>query len=318
MEPTLQISDDFINANTDFKAIIAALKLGFASEDIIIPKRHHHDFPNPETGADSTLLLMPAWHPGENAGIKMVTISPENSQYDLPAVQGSYILMNATTGELRAILEAKSLTAKRTAATSALASSFLSKEDASSLLMIGTGALSNNLIRAHASVRPIKTVYVWGRNHDKSKAICNELKDENFNCMAIGSIEEKISEVDIVSCATLSKNPLVLGKYLNAGQHIDLVGAYKPDMREADDEVIKKASVFVDSHGGLKESGDIFIPLKNGLLKENDIKGDLFSLCSGKSMGRVDTKEITLFKSVGHALEDLVAASYYYNKFAYE
>jgi len=318
MEPPVQISDDFINANTDFKELIPALKSGFASEDIIIPQRHHHDFPNPKTGSDSTLLLMPAWRPGENAGVKMVTISPENSKYDLPAIQGSYVLMNAITGEVKAILEAKGLTAKRTAATSALASTFLSKENSTSLLMIGTGALSANLIRAHASVRPIDTVYVWGRKFEKAKAVCEALRDETFNCSVIASIEEKISEVDIVSCATLSKIPLVHGKLLKEGQHIDLIGAYRQDMREADDEVIQRASVFVDSFGGREESGDIFIPLEKGILKEEDIKGDLFSLCSEKTKGRTNEKEITLFKSVGHALEDLVAASYYYNKFKNE
>jgi len=318
MEPTLQISDEFVSDNTNFPELISALKSGFASKDIIIPQRHHHDFPNPETGSDSTLLLMPAWHPGQNAGVKMVTISPQNSRYDLPAVQASYILMNATTGEVKAILEAKNLTAKRTAAASALASSFLSKTDASSLLMIGTGALSTNLIKAHASIRPIKNVYVWGRNPEKAKAICDALKDEIFNCHAVASIEEKISEVDIISCATLSQLPLVLGKHIIEGQHIDLVGAYKKDMREADDEVIRKASVFVDTFGGIKESGDIFIPLEKGILKEKEIKGDLFSLCLGKTKGRLNDREITLFKSVGHALEDLVAASYYYDKFRNE
>ena len=318
MDEIIHISDVFIEKNTDFHELVSALKKGFSSEEIIIPQRHHHDFPNPETGSESTLLLMPAWHPGQNAGVKMVTISPENSRFDLPSIQGSYFLMNAATGQAKAILEAKSLTVKRTAATSALASLFLSKEDSSSLLMIGTGALSTNLIRAHASVRPIKTVYLWGRNRNKADAICEELKDEPFNCNAISSIVEKIRDVDIVSCATLSKTPLVLGKLLKEGQHIDLVGAYKPDMREGDDEVIKKASVFVDSVGGIKESGDISIPLENGTLKEEDIKGNLFSLCSEKTRGRTDDKEITLFKSVGHALEDLVAATYYFEKFSNE
>jgi len=182
--------------------------------------------------------------------------------------------------------------------------------------MIGTGALSINLIKAHASIRPIKIVYVWGRTIEKAKAICNTLKKEKFSIEAIETIEEKISEVDIISCATLSKNPLVLGKYLKEGQHIDLVGAYKKDMREADDEVIKKASVFVDTfQGGLKESGDIVIPINNGTLKERDIKADLFQLCSNEKSGRNNDSEITVFKSVGHALEDLVAANYYYTKF---
>lgn len=316
MEKMVQIPDNFINRNTDFPELIAALKKGFATEEILVPMRHHHDFPNPEVGADSTLLLMPAWHSGKVAGVKIATVSPENARFDLPSIQAVYVLMDALKGNIKAILQAKSLTAKRTAAASALASSFLSRKDASSLLMIGTGALSTNLIRAHASVRPIKNVYVWGRNFEKAQAICDSLKSEAFECQAVKTIPEKIAEVDIVSCATLSKTPLVLGKYLKKGQHVDLVGAYRKDMREADDETLTKASVYIDTYqGGLKESGDIAIPLKSGALKEEDIKGDLFALCAGTAKGRRHPEEITVFKSVGHALEDLIAASYYYEQF---
>lgn len=318
MEPTLQINDDFINANTNFKELISVLKSGFASNDIIVPKRHHHDFPNPNTGVDSTLLLMPAWHARNYAGVKIATVSPENDQYGLPSIQAIYILMNATTGEVKATLQAKSLTVKRTAAASALASSFLSKSDASSLLMIGTGALSTNLIRAHVSVRPIKKVYVWGRNYEKAKAVCEAMKSKSYTVTAISDIEEKAASVDIISCATLSKTPLILGKYLREGQHIDLVGAYKKDMREADDEVIQKAVVYVDTFDGLEESGDIYIPLQTGILAKDEIKGNLFSLSTSKTKGRTDANEITMFKSVGHALEDLVAATYYSNKFKNE
>ncbi len=312
----VQISDDFINNNTDFPELIAALKKGFASEEILVPMRHHHDFPNPEMGADSTLLLMPAWHSGKMSGVKIATVSPENGRFDLPSIQAVYVLMDALKGSMKAILQAKSLTAKRTAAASALASSFLSRTDASSMLMIGTGALSANLILAHASVRPIKNVYVWGRTLAKAQAICDGFEGEAFECHAVETIAEKITDVDIISCATLSKTPLVLGKYLKKGQHIDLVGAYRKDMREADDETLTKASVYIDTfQGGLKESGDIAIPLKSGVLKEEDIKGDLFGLCSDKTKGRSRPDEITYFKSVGHALEDLMAASYYYEQF---
>lgn len=315
MDAIVQISEDFIERKTNFRDLVAALKNGFASKEIIVPQRHHHDFPNPETGADSTLLLMPAWHPGQNAGVKMVTISPENSQFNLPSIQGSYFLMDATTGQAKAILEAKNLTVKRTAAASALASSFLSKGNASSLLMIGTGALSKNLIRAHSKVRPINNVFVWGRTIEKARLICEALKNEDFEIQPVKTIEENISEVDIISCATLSKTPLVFGKFLKPGQHIDLVGAYKKDMREADDEVIKLASVFVDTFDGLRESGDILIPLENGTLKNERIKGDLYSLSSHEIKGRTSEEEITVFKSVGHALEDLVAATYYFEQF---
>lgn len=316
MEIISQISNTFIENNTVFSELIQSLKDNFSDNNIMVPRRHHHDFPNPEVKVDSTLLLMPAWNPSKTAGVKIVTVSPENGQFNLPSIQGTYIYFDAIKGSIKAILEAKSLTVKRTAAASALASSFLSKENSNSILMIGTGALSINLIKAHASVRPIKKAFVWGRDFKKAQAVCKQLKNEGFEAHSIHSIEDKISEVDIISCATLSKIPLVLGKHLKEGQHIDLVGAYKKDMREADDETISKASVFLDTfQGGLKESGDIVIPLQNGILKEEDIKADLFQLCSNQKRGRASSEEITVFKSVGHALEDLAAASYYYNKY---
>lgn len=319
MEKISQIDNEFIENNNVFSELIQELKLGFSINKTIIPMRHHHDFPNPDVNADSTLLLMPAWNPSKDAGVKIVTVSPKNGQFNLPSIQGTYIYFDAIKGTIKAILEAKSLTVKRTAAASALAASYLSRKDSNSMLMIGTGALSTNLIKAYASIRPIKKVFVWGRNFEKAQAISTALKNESFSIQPIKTIEEKISEVDIVSCATLSKTPLVLGKYLKAGQHIDLVGAYKKDMREADDETITQASVFVDTfQGGLKESGDIVIPIKNGILKEDAIKADLFQLCSNKHNGRTSKKELTVFKSVGHALEDLVAASYFYNKFKNE
>lgn len=310
------ILDDYINDNCNFKILISELKLGFSNTSIEVPMRHHHDFLNPQENIDSTLLLMPAFNPGKELGVKIATVSPQNGKYNLPAIQGIYIYLDGHKGNIKAILDAKSLTAKRTAAASALASLFLSRKNATSLLMIGTGALSVNLIKAHSSVRPIDVVYVWGRNIEKAKAICIALKKETFTCIAINNIEDKISDVDIISCATLSPIPLVFGKWLKNGQHLDLVGSYKKDTREADDEAIKKSSVFLDTYqGGLKESGDIVIPLSNNTLSKEEIKADLFELCTEKKVGRTSNSEITLFKSVGHALEDLIAASYFYKLF---
>jgi ornithine cyclodeaminase len=310
------ISDSFIEQKCNFNKLIDSLKIGFSTPNIQVPMRHHHDYPNPPEDKDSTLLLMPAFNPGIEAGVKIVTVSPNNGKYNLPAIQGTYIYLDAQKGNIKAILDAQSLTTKRTSCTSALASSFLSRKNSSSLLMIGTGALAKNLILAHTSIRPITKVYIWGRTVEKAQAICDELSSFPFSCTAIATIEEKISEVDIISCATLSPTPLVFGKWLKEGQHLDLVGAYKKDTREADDEAIQKSSVFLDTYqGGLKESGDIVIPLNNGTLKQEDIKADLFELCNGSKKGRTSEKEITYFKSVGHALEDLVAASYFYNEF---
>ncbi len=292
MEQPLYIDSTFIEENTNFAELVEKLKSGFASKEILIPQRHHHDLPNPRTNKETTLLLMPAWNPGKESGVKVVTVNPGNEEFGLPSIQGSYLYLDAVTGVLKAIMEAKSLTAKRTAAASALASSYLSRENASTLLMIGTGALSVNLIKAHASVRPIKEVFIWGRNSSKAEKIGQALTNTEYRVTPILEIEDKISEVDIISCATLSEKPLVLGESLVSGQHIDLVGAYKPNMREADDETIKKASIFLDSFGGLKESGDIAIPLKEGILNESEIRTDLFELCAGKHGGRNSQNEI--------------------------
>ncbi len=306
-----------MESHSDFKQLIEALKNGFSDQVVETPMRHHHDYANPKEGIDSTLLLMPAWEAGNDIGVKIVTVNPNNGKYDLPSIQGTYLYMDGHKGMIRAILDAKALTVKRTAAASALAASYLAKHDASSLLMLGTGALSTNLIRAHARIRPITKVYVWGRDFLKAKLIATQFDQEDIEVTPIKNYLEKLSDVDIISCATLSKEPLVFGKLLKEGQHLDLVGAYKKDMREADDEAVVRSSIFLDTfQGGLKESGDIVIPLKNGIIKESDIQSDLFGLCSGAHKGRLSDTEITFFKSVGHASEDLIAARYYYEQWS--
>lgn len=316
MEPIQFISDHFIEEKCNFKELIEKLRFGFSTSVIKVPMRHHHDYPNPEEEKDSTLLLMPAFQEGKDLGVKIVTVSPNNGKYDLPSIQGTYIYLDGHKGNIKAILDAKSLTGKRTAATSALASSYLSRKDSSSMLMIGTGALAINLIQAHSSIRPIKEVYIWGRTIEKAQLVCDKLKNSSFTCKPVSTIEEVISQVDIISAATLSPVPLVFGKWIKAGQHLDLVGAYKKDMREADDEAVLKSSLFLDTYqGGLKESGDILIPLTSGIITKEAIKADLFELCSNTKLGRTSDAEITYFKSVGHALEDLVAAGYFYEEY---
>ena len=309
------VSDRFIDEHTDFKILIERLRAAFAADSVLVPQRHHHDFPNLDEGVESSMLLMPAWDPGNNAGVKVVTVSPNNKNYNLPSIQGIYLFFDATKGSVRAIFDAKALTNNRTAAASALASSYLSRKDSSSMLMIGTGALSPHLIAAHASIRPLRKVYVYGRNTEKARAVAASFSEEEFTVTAIENLEPTISEVDIISCATLAVEPLVLGKYLRPGQHLDMVGAYRKEMREADDQALLKSSVFVDNFtGALKETGDILIPLTEGVIQKTDIKADLFGLCGGHDSGRINSEEITFFKSVGHALEDLVGANYYFEQ----
>jgi ornithine cyclodeaminase len=311
--PTLD--RDILIKNLPFQQLIPALETAFQQE-YTIPQRHHHDFANSKEGIDSTLLLMPAWRDGDYLGVKVVTVSPNNGKYDLPSIQGIYILLDAHKGMPLAYMEAKTLTARRTAAASALASSFLSRKDSRSLLMVGTGALAPELIRAHSTVRPIEKVFIWGRNFSKAQALQATLAKENITIQAVERIEDVIEKVDIISCATLSEKPLIFGKWLKAGQHVDLVGAYKPNMREADDEVIRRSNIFLDvMDGGTRENGDILIPLKTGVLKREEIKGDLFNLCRKEIAGRTSEEVITCFKSVGYALEDLAGAKLAYKTF---
>lgn len=300
--------EKILEKRLNFKDLIEALRRAF-QEEYTIPTRHHHNFENPKEGIESTLLLMPAWKAGEHLGVKTVIVSPNNGKYNLPSIQGIYTLFNAQNGFPIAQMDAKVLTTLRTAAASALASDFLSRKDSKTLLMVGTGALAPKLIQAHSTIRPLKKVLIWGRSFEKAKQLSEYLSFLNFEIQAVENIEENIPKADIISCATLSKSPLVFGKYLKEGQHVDLVGSYKPDMREADDEVIQKSEIFVDViEGAMKETGDIVIPIQTGILKKQEIQGDLFDLCRNQSLGRKNEKEITLFKSVGHALEDLAAA----------
>ena len=319
------IDDDFIEAQTSFKDLGDLLSREFNNPEVTTPLRHHHDFPNPGSEKDSTLLLMPAWHVGKDLGVKIVTVSPDNGKYDLPSIQGNYLYLDAHKGSVRAIFDAKALTAKRTAAVSALAATFLARQDSDTLLVLGTGALARNLVLAHAEFSRLKQVYIWGRDFEKANKLVRsliqsldqnlgaDLELQSFAIEAVPDFEAVVSKADIISTATLSESPLLKGDLLRPGQHLDLVGSYKKNMREADDRCIERSRIFLDTYqGGLKESGDIVIPLESGILSPADVRADLFELCSGTRPGRSGTDEITLFKSVGHASEDLIAARYYF------
>lgn len=307
------ISAENIAAVFDYKEFIPLLREAFLG-DFTVPQRHHYEYENGVGDNTSTLLLMPAWSSGQYVGIKTVTVSPYNGDFDLPSIQGIYTLIDARNGLVKTQMEAKMLTVKRTAATSALASLYLSREDTNTLLMVGTGALAPELIKAHCSVRPIKKVLIWGRSMEKAQAVKALLTDLELEIEAVSSLEEAIPQADIISIATLSKEPLVFGKWLKPGQHLDLVGAYKPDMRETDDEALKRSSLFIDHPGALKESGDLAIPLADGVISEKDIKSQLKALSKADQLARRSDTEITLFKSVGHALEDLAGALYILDK----
>jgi ornithine cyclodeaminase len=302
------VSADDISRVLSYGALADALADAFRG-DIAAPARHHHTLPRP--GGDATLLLMPAWTEGGEGflGCKIVTIFPGNAKLNRPSLDGQYLLMSGETGESLALIDGRALTAWRTAAASALASRFLSRPDASHLFMIGAGALAPHLVRAHASVRPLKRVTVWNRTKAKAISMAFGLAVSGLEVDVADDLEEAAREADIVCCATLSTAPLVRGAWLKKGAHLDLVGGFTPKMREADDQAIKRARIYVDTRAGAtKEAGDIAVPLKKGVIDRAAIRGDLFDLCRGKAKGRTAAPQITLFKSVGAAIEDLAAA----------
>ncbi len=294
-----------VHAALPFERLVPALRQAFR-QPATVPLRHHHDMVHPGH-RETTLLLMPAWQDGDKAGVKVVTVAPHNT--DRPTIQGIYLLLDLPTGTPERMMDAPALTARRTAAASALAASYLAPDAADTLLMVGTGTLAPLLIEAHCSVRPIKRVLLWGRHPQKAAALPSRQAHLDVQFEPVSDLPRAVSDADIISVATLSQTPLIKGEWLRAGQHLDLVGAYRPDMREADDEVVRRCQLFVDSReGALNETGDLAIPLAEGVITPDAIQASLFELCRQTHPGRTDPDALTLFKSVGHALEDLAAA----------
>jgi ornithine cyclodeaminase len=298
---------DETHALLDYRELVGALRDMFRA-GCELPVRHHHTIAT-DDGPDATLLLMPAWQTGQHVGVKVVTVFPGNGARNLPAVMGNYFLLDGSTGAPLALIDGQALTARRTGAASALAADYLARKDASRLLMVGTGALAPHLVRAHATVRPIREVAVWGRTPEKARRLASELDGRGLAVRHAPDLEAAVGEADIISCATMTIEPLIRGAWLRPGQHLDLVGGFTPAMREADDEAARRARVYVDTRdGALTEAGDVVQPVAGGVIAAEDVAGDLFELTRGEVAGRGAEDEITFFKSVGSALEDLAAA----------
>jgi ornithine cyclodeaminase len=312
-----------VDAALSYPALVDTLETAFA-KGAIAPPRHHHGIAL-DGRPEATLLLMPAWEArepgspfaGRYMGLKAVTVYPDNATRGEPAVLGSYLLLSAETGTTLAVMDATRLTAWRTAAASALASRYLSRPDAARLLMVGAGALAPFLVRAHASVRPIRHVKVWNRSRPGAEALVKALAQAGISATLADDLAAAAAEADIVSTATLSSEPLIRGAWLKPGTHLDCVGAFKPGMRETDDGVARRARIFVDTRAGaFAEAGDILQPLRAGVIGKDAVQGELAELCRGAVPGRTSPEEITLFKSVGASIEDLAAAVAVYERLA--
>lgn len=301
----------------NFPDLIAQLRNAFAGE-WITPVRHHHSMENvvDNSPVTNTLLLMPSWTgPNQAAatenyyGVKIASVMPQNGTVNLPSIHAIYYLADGNTGVPLQIMDGTRITLWRTSAASALASSYMSREDSSVMTMIGAGALAPFLIRAHMAVRPITKVYLWNHNIHRAHELAEQLRAEGLPVESTPDLVTAIGNSDIVSSATLTSTPLIFGKWIKPGTHVDCVGAFTPTMRETDDEMVKIATLTCDTFGGaLKDCGDLAQPIAAGVITAEDVVADLHSLTRGEHPGRQSAQEITMFKSVGNALEDLAAA----------
>jgi len=299
-------SDEQVKAALGYDKLVKALKEVFCS-NYKMPLRHHHFYETAEKN-ENALILMPAWN-DEFLGVKQVVVSPLNYQRELPAIHAFYTLMNASTGEQLAIMNAAELTSRRTACTSALAAKYLAPIQAKNLLIIGGGKVAKHLIAAHKTVRQYEKISIWMRNEAKLNQFIKELEFEGHKVEKVTNLEQAVRAADVISCATLSPTPLFDGNWIKEGTHLDLIGSHKPDTREVDDAAILKSNIYVDSRlGALHETGELAIPITNGIFKETDVKADIVELCRAQHPGRANENEITLFKSAGLAIEDLAAA----------
>ncbi|MCP8465247.1 ornithine cyclodeaminase family protein [Pseudomonas sp. ZM23] len=285
-----------------YPQLIEALRAGLA-HPCEAPVRGCHALPE-----NASLLTMPVWRPGQDIGVKLVTVFPGNGARDLPAVAALFCLFDGTHGRPLAMLEASELTARRTACTSALAADYLARRDARRLLIVGSGTLAPHMVRAHCSVREYEDIALWGRNPQKVGALVERLQAEGYPVHACADLPGSVAAADTISCVTTSREPIVLGRWLRSGCHLDLVGAFLPSMRETDNEAVRRARIVVDTReGALEEAGDLLIPMREGVIDESAIHSQISDLLQGRG-ARTDDSEITLFKSVGYALEDLIAA----------
>lgn len=298
------LNDDDVFKLADPADLIAELGRAFASPGDQ-PKRLHCDLPGKD---GAKLLVMPAWLDRDAIGVKVATVMPGNGGLGRPTIGGLYVLLDGKVGEPRAIISAAALTAVRTAAVSGLACQQLARRDARTLLIIGTGALAPHMARAHAAVRSFDRVLVWGRDSAKARAVADQLEDSIPSIDVSVDLAAAISQADVISAATASRAPLILGEQVKPGTHVDLVGSFTPDMREADSELFSRGRVVVDTPRAFEESGDLLTPAMEGVIRP-EAATSLSDLVREPVFRRRDDREITIFKSVGTGLADIAAAA---------
>jgi ornithine cyclodeaminase len=304
----IDIDFDTVHQLASVGSLVEPLRRAFASY-AVSPARAHYDLSTADE--PRTLLLMPAWHPGGDIGVKIVTVFADNGHRGAPSVNAAYLLLSGHNGQPRAWIDGRALTLIRTAAVSALAADLLAPSSPAVLLMVGTGALSRYLVEGHLAVRKYQSVLIWGRDPAKAASVVRDLGARGWPVRAESDLETAARCADLISCATLAEQALVHGAWLKPECHLDLVGSFKPNMREADGACMRGASIVVDTLAALSESGDLIEPLARGLIAKDGISL-LSELIAAKPAAPRPSR--TVFKSVGVALADLAVAEYLFER----
>ena len=303
----LFLTDEEVRARLAPRPLIAALERAFARDpaSMVMPTRTQLPLP-----AGGTLLLMPC-HDREvpALGLKLVLVREGAAAATGERVRATYLLLEPESGELRALLDARALTELRTAATSAVATRCLAREDANTLGIFGTGRQARAHLAVLPEVRRFQRALICGSSNARSEEFIREVGGELKMSIEAADAETLVRESDVICTCTTSTEPLFDGRWLQPGTHLNLVGTFRPETREVDDETVRRAYVVVDTYEGARaEAGDLLIPLQRGVISDSHLAADLRELVSGKKPARASADQITLFKSVGCALEDLVAA----------
>ena len=266
-----------------------------------------------DRGNTSHFFIRTGWQPEKAVGAKVITVFPRNNETrEWPSIQAVYVLFEGVNGTPIACLDGTALTYIKTATDSALGSRLLSRENVERMLMIGAGEMAPHLVRAHCQIRPaIRQVHIWNRTMVKAAALCQHLSREmpgiEFN--AIDELEASASEADLICSAIGRSEPIIEGHWLKPGAHVDLIGAFTAEMREADDEVLRRGRLFVDARETtINHIGELMIPLASGVISEADVLADLSDLCQQRHSGRQAEDEITVFKNGGGGHLDLMCA----------
>lgn len=311
-----------ILSRTDLEAllpmvdVIGAVEAGFreyAGGRCRVPVRLPLDVPD----RNALVLFMPAYLPESGTlGTKIVSVYPDNPARGLPTITGSYLLADAATGELLALMDATYLTAIRTAAASALATRLLARPDARVLGIFGAGVQARFHVWALRTVARIDEVVVFNRTPARAHGFADDMTAAHGIPVRVAATPDECARsADLIATCTRSAVPVFDGHALRPGTHINAVGAYTPEMRELDEETVIRAKVVVDTYAGaMAEAGDLLIPIRQGRMTEAHIHAELSELVIGKKTGRESADEITVFKSVGFAVEDAVTARLAYER----